>query len=128
MYSNFGVKVLRIYVLCIVFPEMRCTSGTASAVVKNCSIWTGSVAEISMRPHPAIYNFSYCNTRWRAGDEESNESAKTEFTATTICLYSPGPVPAGQLSHRIGIYSNPLINGLIQHTFKINFVFVENSQ
>ena len=37
---------------------------------------------------------------------------------TTICLYS---WPA----HRMGIYSNPLINGLIQHTFKVNFVFVE---
>ena len=28
-------------------------------------------------------------------------------------------------AHRMGIYSNPLINGLIQHTFKIDFVFVE---
>ena len=25
----------------------------------------------------------------------------------------------------MGIYSNPLINDLNQHTFKINFVFVE---
>ena len=25
-------------------------------------------------------------------------------------------------AHRMGIYSNPLINGLIQHTFKINLV------
>ena len=25
-------------------------------------------------------------------------------------------------AHRMGIYSNPLINGLIHHTFKINFV------
>ena len=44
----------------------------------------------------------------------------------TICLYIPGPVPAGQRAHRKGIYSNPLINGLIQHTFKNNVVFVEN--
>ena len=28
-------------------------------------------------------------------------------------------------AHRMGIYSNPLINGLIPQTFKINFVFVE---
>ena len=28
-------------------------------------------------------------------------------------------------AHRMRIYSNPLINGLIKHTFKINFVFVE---
>ena len=28
-------------------------------------------------------------------------------------------------AHRMGIYSNPLINGLIQHTFKGYFVFVE---
>ena len=37
------MKVHLIYVSCIVIPEMRCTSATASAVVKNCSIWTGSV-------------------------------------------------------------------------------------
>ena len=28
-------------------------------------------------------------------------------------------------AHRMGIYSIPLINGQIQHTFKLNFVFVE---
>ena len=37
-----------------------------------------------------------------------------------ICiLYCPGPVLAG-LVHRMGIWSNPLKNGLIQHTSKIN--------
>ena len=36
-----------------------------------------------------------------------------------ICfLYSPGPVPA-VLDHRMGIWFNPLKNGLIQHTSKI---------
>ena len=28
-------------------------------------------------------------------------------------------------AHRMGIYFKPLINGLTQHTFKINFLFVE---
>ena len=42
-----------------------------------------------------------------------------------ICiLYSPGPVLA-VLVHRMGILSNPLKNGLIQNTSKINFVFLE---
>ena len=36
----------------------------------------------------------------------------------------PGSVPAGQLKERES-QSNPLLNGLIQYTFKINFVFVE---
>ena len=42
-----------------------------------------------------------------------------------ICiLYSPGPV-LSVLAHRMGIWSHPLKNGLIQHTSKINFVFLE---
>ena len=41
----------------------------------------------------------------RVGDEDS----------THICiLYSPGPVLA-VLAHRMGIWSNPLKNGFIQH-------------
>ena len=45
------------------------------------------------------------------------------FNQSHICiLYSPGPVPAG-LSHRMGIWSNPLKNGLIQRTSKITIVF-----
>ena len=45
--------------------------------------------------------------------------------AAHICiLYSPGPVLA-VLVHIMGIWSNPLKNGLIQHTSKINFVFLE---
>ena len=40
-----------------------------------------------------------------------------------ICfLYSPGPIPA-VLAQRIGIWSNPPKNGLIQYTSKINFEF-----
>ena len=39
-------------------------------------------------------------------------------------LIQPWPISCWP-AHRMGIYSNPLINGLIQHTFKINFVFVE---
>ena len=46
------------------------------------------------------------------------------YTQHFCILYSSGPVPAG-LAHRMEILSNPLKNGLIQHTFKINFVFVE---
>ena len=38
-------------------------------------------------------------------------------------LYSPGPVLT-VLVHRMGIWSHPLKNGLIQHTSKINFVFL----
>ena len=42
-----------------------------------------------------------------------------------ICiLYSPGPVSAG-LAHRMGVWSNPLKNSLIQHTSKISFVYLE---
>ena len=39
--------------------------------------------------------------------------------ACHICiLYSPGPVPA-VLAHKMGIWSNPIKSGLIQHTSKI---------
>ena len=42
-----------------------------------------------------------------------------------ICiLYSPGPVLA-VLAHRMGIWSHPLKNGLIQHTSNMNYVFFE---
>ena len=42
-----------------------------------------------------------------------------------ICiLYSPGPVLA-VLAHRMGMLSHPLKNGLIQHTSKIIFVYLE---
>ena len=45
-------------------------------------------------------------------------------TTFHICfLYSPGPIPA-VLAYRMGIWSNPLKNSLIQLTFKIIF-FVE---
>ena len=36
----------------------------------------------------------------------------------------PGPVLA-VLVHTMGVWSNPLKNGLIQYTSKVNFVFIE---
>ena len=47
------------------------------------------------------------------------------FATHNCILYSPGPVLA-VLVHRIVIWSHPLKNGLIQHTSKINFVFLDS--
>ena len=49
------------------------------------------------------------------------------FYPTHLFFFSPGPVPA-VLAHRMGIWSDPLKNGLIQHTSKMNFVFSEKIQ
>ena len=47
------------------------------------------------------------------------------LVALHICiLYSPGPV-LDVLVHIIGIWSHPLKNGSIHHTFKMYFVFIE---
>ena len=46
------------------------------------------------------------------------------YSGSHLFFYSPGPVPA-VLAHKMGIWSNPLKNGLIQHNSKMNLVLSE---
>ena len=69
--------------------------------------------------------------------QEVNTAATSEEASSRSTLLPPGKKAAGHNNlliqpwpsscwpaHRMGIYSNPLINGLIQHTFKIHLVLV----
>ena len=58
------------------------------------------------------YEKQFCSMYLR---QHSEQWRPDEIEAHICILYSPGPAPAG-LAHRMGIWSNPLKNGLIQHT------------
>ena len=55
---------------------------------------------------------------------KSFETVRGELLLHNNLLVQPWPSSCWP-AHRMGIYSNPLNNGLIQHTFKINFSFVD---
>ena len=61
---------------------------------------------------------------WIAGPSCRYKSKSLDVWGHNNFLIQPWPSSCWP-AHRMGIYSNPLINGLIQHTFKVNFVFVE---
>ena len=70
----------------------------------------------------SLWDLIYGGKKW-----ENNVAHFYMFYITTICLYNPGPGSCWQ-PHIMEIYSNPLINGIIQHTFTINFFFGEKFQ
>ena len=71
-----------------------------------------------------FFNIHVILTRPATSKKSPQDFFLKKKSSQQLDLYSPGPVPAG-LAHRMRIYSNPLKNDLIQHTFKINFTFVE---
>ena len=87
------------------------------------SIWKVQI-DVTWMVHWTVVHLdgpNWCNI---GGPLDCRPFGKVSFVHHNNLLTQPWPSSCWP-AHRMAIHSNPLLNGLIQQTFKIHFVFVE---